>query len=479
MTETREELIELVRELRRQNAEFALCIKQQAAEIAALRAQLAKALGISPHAPSTPSGQKPPYLKANASAKTKQPGRPGAKAGHAGAARQQPDRIDRVEEHKLTSCPHCDGAVSAIRNPDFSHQCRSRTIEDVVREASEVVRHDVRQYWCGSCKKTVEPAVKAGFPGARIGVRTVVQTAIQHYLMGVTISKVVKLLKEEHGLIVTEGGITNAWLRLADMLQPLYDEILARIRVQGVLHADETGWRVNGDTHWLWCFCTKKEVVYLIEKSRAGTVATFVLGNAYGGVLIRDFYAAYNACHAKETQFCLAHLLRALKDVEIRSAGQMTPEFKQFKRRVASTLKAAIRFHRKIPFDATCREAARVRFELRLLKVLQEPHVDPDARRLTARMFRSAHGLFTFLTVPNVDPTNNWAELNIRPAVIIRKNTQGNRSDDGADAQAVLMSVFRTLELGGDNVHDAVMRIVEATIVKQHAEKHTPVASDA
>ena len=40
---------------------------------------------------------------------------------------------------------------------------------------------------------------------------------------------------------------------------------------------------------------------------------------------------------------------------------------------------------------------------------------------------------------------NNHAERTIRPAVIIRKNSYGNRSQRGADCQAVLMSIFRTL----------------------------------
>src|SRR5882724_442007 len=186
MTETREELIALVLALREQNAQLLARANAQELEIAALKAQLKKLLGHSQLSPSTPSGQKPPYLKDPPVAK-KKAGKPGAKAGHAGQARKNPDVIDRVEEHKLTACPHCQGSVSAIRGPDFSHQCRSRIIEDVVRETSEAVQHDVRQYWCGSCKKTVEPVVTAAFSGSRIGLRTVVQTAIQHYLMGISI----------------------------------------------------------------------------------------------------------------------------------------------------------------------------------------------------------------------------------------------------------------------------------------------------
>ena len=46
---------------------------------------------------------------------------------------------------------------------------------------------------------------------------------------------------------------------------------------------------------------------------------------------------------------------------------------------------------------------------------------------------------------------NNFAERQIRPAVILRKNSQCNRSDPGAATQAILMSVYRTLKLRGLN----------------------------
>jgi uncharacterized protein (UPF0297 family) len=51
------------------------------------------------------------------------------------------------------------------------------------------------------------------------------------------------------------------------------------------------------------------------------------------------------------------------------------------------------------------------------------------------------------------------AERALRPAVIIRKNSNCNRSDRGADAQAVLMSVYRTIEQRG---HDPLQTLANA-----------------
>jgi len=58
--------------------------------------------------------------------------------------------------------------------------------------------------------------------------------------------------------------------------------------------------------------------------------------------------------------------------------------------------------------------------------------------------------------------TTNWGERQIRPAVILRKNCQSNRSDRGVATQAVLMSVYRTLRLRGHNPTKTVADALKA-----------------
>ena len=72
------------------------------------------------------------------------------------------------------------------------------------------------------------------------------------------------------------------------------------------------------------------------------------------------------------------------------------------------------------------------------------------------RFRRHRNDLFTFLDNAAVPFDNNAAERAIRPAVIIRKNSYGNRSERGADTQAVLMSIYRTLKQRG---HDPLKAI--------------------
>ena len=84
---------------------------------------------------------------------------------------------------------------------------------------------------------------------------------------------------------------------------------------------------------------------------------------------------------------------------------------------------------------------------------------DTNAGRLIKRLRRHQHDMFTFLDQEGVPFDNNHAERSIRPAVILRKNSYGNRSERGAACQAVLMSVLRTLKQRG---HDPIRTTINA-----------------
>ncbi len=95
----------------------------------------------------------------------------------------------------------------------------------------------------------------------------------------------------------------------------------------------------------------------------------------------------------------------------------------------------------------------------RLDELIATDWEDRDAKRLIKRLRRHRDELLTFLNEPEVPFDNNHGERVIRPAVMIRKNSFGNRSDRGADTQAVLMSVYRTLQQRG---HAPLKTVVDA-----------------
>ena len=94
------------------------------------------------------------------------------------------------------------------------------------------------------------------------------------------------------------------------------------------------------------------------------------------------------------------------------------------------------------------------------MELARDEYADADAARLAKRLMKYCDSLFTFLDHPDVPFENNFAERMIRPAVILRKNSQSNRSEKGAATQAVLMSVYRTLKL---RAHDP-LKVIPAAL---------------
>lgn len=113
-------------------------------------------------------------------------------------------------------------------------------------------------------------------------------------------------------------------------------------------------------------------------------------------------------------------------------------------------------------------ERRRALLEQRLDALLAEPSDHKDVRRLHKRLRRHRDELFTFLDyAPLVSPYNNHAEQQMRGPVISRRISQGNRSRSGADAQAILMSLFRSMELQARNPIEEVLRLAQLAIARK------------
>src|SRR5512135_215317 len=403
--------------------------------------------------PAAPSGQTPPYLKPAAKTRAKPKG---AKPGHPGHRRPTPPRIDRREEHMLSACPKCHGPVRPCRSS------RTRIIEDIPADITPVVtEHAIRRYWCPQCCDTVEPVVTDALPGSTIGLRVVVLSTWLHYLLGVTLAQIVDVFNFHLHFKLSPGGLVQMWQRLREILLAWYLEIQAQALDSAVLHADETGWRVNGTSHWLWCFTTGDLTYYMIDRSRGSPALKKFFKREFAGVLVTDFWAAYNAVVCAQKQKCLPHLLRDLKRTQ--HYHKPDGDWPAFSKQLRRLIRDAIRLSkRRRDLSAERFRSRRGRLEERLRALLAQPWENRHARRLVKRLRRHVSELFTFLDHPDVPSDNNHGERQIRPAVLVRKNSYANGSEDGAEIQAVLMSVFRTLKQRGYNPVSTTMDAVRA-----------------
>jgi transposase len=416
--------------------------------------QLAKRLAeqqgaASSSSPATPSGMKPPYQKPAASKRRKRPGR---KEGHLGIRRPLPTRIDQRRSHRLKQCPHCHGPVKQGRRK------RTRYTEDIPTGIQPVVtEHTIYRGWCPRCQKSVEPVVADALPGSTLGLRVLVLSAWLHYALGNTLSQIVEVFNHHLQLKLSAGALTQQWYRLQAILYPWYVQIQAEALCSAVLHADETSWRVAGKTFWLWCFATTELTYFMIDRCRGSPALMKFFTQEFRGTLVSDFWGAYNKVRCARRQMCLVHLLRDFLTVEqYKCPGKDWPQFAKTTRRL---IRDAIRLSKRNDLSREEFASRRARLDLRLQEVIDTPWQDSQAKRLIKRFRRHQAHLFTFLDQPDVPFDNNHGERSIRPAVIIRKNSYCNRSQRGADAQAVLMSIYRTLKQRG---HDPIATVIKA-----------------
>ena len=240
----------------------------------------------------------------------------------------------------------------------------------------------------------------------------------------------------------------------------IYEELVKSLKRSGFIHVDETGWKVEGQNRWLWKFSTKKVSITHIDKSRGQKVVGKILGKEYEGVLISDFLSAYNKITTKAKQRCLIHLLRDLKKVI--EYWQGDPVVLRYCERLKEIFETAIELYKEYAEKEWDRKYYLKR--KRIVRQLGDFNFpDPNKRilkRFAKRLNRHKEELFTFLFEKDIDYHNNHAEQQIRPDVIFRKVTFGNRSEKGVENHNVLVSVLQTAKLNGLAPLDTLKRIL-------------------
>lgn len=418
-------------------------LKQRVAE---LEAALKEALAQLEAQKQASKRQAAPFSKGKKKSKPKRPGR---KKGHKPAHRAKPDKVDQELDAPLkqSCCLHCGGRLSAPRI-EQQYQIDIPPVEPVVTQFNIEVAHCTH---CGRQTQGRHPEQTSdglGPTAIHFGPRVLGLAAEMKHALGVPYRKVCRILTEGFGFNASAGGLARAGQRLATKAKPTYDQLIFSLRQQEVVCADETGWRIDGDKAWLWVFTSEQVTLYTIDPRRAGEVAERILGRDFEGVLTCDCLLAYHPLPYQQ-QKCLAHLLRRCSDI----ADQPRPDAAiQLSQQVARLLRGAIKLKQQKDdqppwfYHQAC---SRLEQALdRLLDQAGEPD-DETVRRLVNLLRKQRHRLFTFLYHDPVQPTNNAAERAIRPAVIVRKTSAGNRSDVGAKTHAIITSLWQTCQQQG------------------------------
>ena len=326
---------------------------------------------------------------------------------------------------------------------------RTREVIDLTLPSVTITKHQFVARTCPCCEKRViaQPDladVVVGRQRLGIGLTSFIVTLREE--LRLPVAGIRRLLASIGGLTLSAGSIIACCQRVAAMGAPTVARWREAARTSPVLHADETGWRENGQNGYVWTLSTP--TVRTFSHGRRSTEAFHAaLGGDYTGTLVSDFYSVYAAQDGPH-QWCWAHLLRDIHDLK-----DQWPEDQRLAA-WATTVRTV--------FDAACVTAVPPPFQRgavlttlsdRLMAVCTPFLTDASApqRRLCRRIEKHLGGLFTFVVEPEVPPDNNAAERSLRHLVTARKISGGTRSPSGTATKMTLASLFGTWRLTGLN----------------------------
>lgn len=358
---------------------------------------------------------------------------------HPGSVRPEPPPGTVCTAHEVHPhlCPHCGSADLEATGTFEDH-----FVADLPEPQVEWHRYRRHVHRCQHCQHTCQGRGDLELPGAHLGPRARLLTCYGRAHLGISLGKTQALLHDFFGLTISRAGLLGQLRWGGTLFAPVVEELLELLRNSPVVQGDETGWRIDGQAAWAWCFRDPRLAIFLIDHHRSRDVLVRTLGASFAGTLVSDFYAAYNGL-ACAKQRCLVHLLRELAKLRAELPWQSVRAFIQ---PLIDLFQEALQLGKKRDqFSpsafAQARQAILDRFDT-LLLTSQSSH--PDCVRIWRRLFKHADELFTFLRDPQVPADNNGTERDIRSLAAARNDGGTHRADWSAAAFGRLKSIMVT-----------------------------------
>jgi transposase len=430
------------------------------ATVARLQEQLASARKNSSTSSKPPSSDIVKPAKAAGPEQTPRPR--GGQPGHPRHERAlfPASMVNESFDHRPDPC--CPGCGHRVRPTGFGPRIIQQV--DVPEVPLYIEEHRVHEGYCPHCDKVYYgrlplPIERGGLLGPRL-------TTLVAYLKGVchaSYSTVRKFLKDVVGLTISRGQLSKVIAKVSDAMEQAWRELLEELPGQPLLNVDETGHKDQGDRMWTWCFRASLFTLFKIDPTRSADVLIEVLGEEFQGVLGCDFFSAYRRfmrLFDVRLQFCLAHLIREVKYLTTLPDGPTKAYGERF-REALRQLFGVIHQRERMGVAEFNRRMEAARVEV-IRVATQDVPASRAAANLAARMEKFGESYFRFITMPDLEPTNNAAEQAIRFVVIDRHITQGTRGDKGQRWSERMWTAIATCAQQGRSVWDYLQASVQA-----------------
>jgi hypothetical protein len=351
--------------------------------------------------------------------------------------RSAPAPNTTIECSRVLYCPACKS------NLIYRHGRRTK-IEMDLRFMQHglkrwITRYVIRRYRCQSCRSAFYPNDRR-WTARKYGPSLTAYAVYQVIELGLPQNRVASSVGQLFGLYVCRGTINQFKAATAQNYASTYDGLLKKLCGGPLLHVDETRASVRGKDCYVWVLTSMEEVAYLYAPSREGSAIQALLRD-FSGVLVSDFYAAYDAVECPQ-QKCLIHLIRDFNDELLKHPfdDRLKRLVTDFVGLVKPMVETVDRHGLKKRFLAKHRT-----FVDQFYKRLDSGSSASEAvKKVIERLKKNRNKLFTFLDFDGVPWNNNNAEHAIKAFAALRCVIGGNTTERGLRDFLILLSICQT-----------------------------------
>jgi hypothetical protein len=266
-------------------------------------------------------------------------------------------------------------------------------------------------------------------------------------------------LRQSHGTIGHELGEVFGYdfcfdiaarlkVTAARYYEVTYAGLKSRLKKGRLIHGDETKVSIKGLEGYVWAFTNLQEVIYVYSETRDGNTPCEML-NEFSGILVSDFYAAYDAINCIQ-QKCLIHLIRDINDDLFKNP--FDEELKSLAREFTATLKPIIDTIDKYGLKKYHLNKHIMPSQRFIDELAARGFTSPLAKSYQRRFTKNRGKLFVFVEHDGVPWNNNNAEHAIKRFAFLRKVIGGSSTTKGIKEYLILLSICETLRLRGLSV---------------------------
>jgi transposase len=375
---------------------------------------------------------------------------PGAQLGHVGTTREQKTPDEVRDAIPLTKCPECNHALG---DPIGSIPY---IFEDIPKpQSAKTIQVNQGVYECPGCGEILVAEDPQCPKSGRFGFNLIAEAVMMRFEQRLPLRKIQQALRIHFKLDLAPASVWELIKRAAAAGEKEYNKIFKEMHKQNVVNADETSRNVNGKMRWLWVFVSATAILYLAGRGRGRKVIEEVLGENFKGKLGCDGWKPYT--FIRLLQRCWAHLLRESKTLSQRLRGATT-------RRIHTSLKELFKTAedaRKAVLPAAERQKIHDKLNQTLLSVIQLAKEHKKTRKFGEKIENGMGHWFIAVLYPEIELTNNVAERALRESVIQRKISGSLRSEAGAHATEVLMTLLATWKLLDKNPRQMLLQTLQ------------------